>query len=488
MRILLINQNPIVSKLAGLSAQKSGYEIVEEFSLDEMERGDYDVLFIDSAKLDAETPETLKRRTGVKRTCLIYAEDEEKIPGFDYYIKKPFLPTEMVDLMGEINDDLLFPEMEAQEEKSMEETAPSEPSVEAGSEPVGEELEKEAASEEEKIVGAEDFDMLLEELEAETHEAEKEEEAEAAEEDFEALMASLEAQEGAQEATPAPSAAEEEPIFEAEEETKEEAEAMPEKAEATEEAGEAFDFDKLLEEVEVTEETETAEGAEEDFEALLEGLDLEIAEKETVEEERAETPQEEIGEEEEPISLPEPEEPAGGVLDEELVTEVKELLGEEPQSGTEEEEELTEPEWLEAALSEEREGEPEEAQETVGEKAAEEEMPEEISLEEIEGLEMLEDETPQLPQSDEFAQISEEELGAVLGEEIAEESGVLSEPAAEKQIEKEELQAAEKEERPAATGAEGVLISRLLGTDPEALRKLLAGAEITINISFPKDV
>ena len=112
MRILLINQNPIVSKLAGLSAQKSGFEIVEELSIDEMEPGSYDVLFIDDAKLEGTTPEMLKRRTGVKKMCLIYGDDEEKAPGFDYYIKKPFLPTEMVDLMSEINDDLLLPEVE----------------------------------------------------------------------------------------------------------------------------------------------------------------------------------------------------------------------------------------------------------------------------------------------------------------------------------------------------------------------------------------
>jgi hypothetical protein len=34
---------------------------------------------------------------------------------------------------------------------------------------------------------------------------------------------------------------------------------------------------------------------------------------------------------------------------------------------------------------------------------------------------------------------------------------------------------------------EHALISTLLGMDPEALRKLLAGAQITINITFPKE-
>ena len=196
MRILLINQNPIVSKLAGLSAQKSGYEIVEEFSLDEIEEGDFDVLFIDEAKLDGSGPETLKRRTGVKKTCLIYADDEAKVPGFDYYIKKPFLPTEMVDLMSEINDDLLLPEMESEPEEGV--TEAQETPAEEGAEEMEAHAPAETAETAQEaggIVGMEDFDALLEELEAESHEEEKASESPEAEEDFEALMASLEAEE-----------------------------------------------------------------------------------------------------------------------------------------------------------------------------------------------------------------------------------------------------------------------------------------------------
>ena len=145
----------------------------------------------------------MKRRTGVKKTCLIYSDDEEKVPGFDYYIKKPFLPTEMVDLMSEIHDDLLLPEMETEsEEMGMEEGVP-EMAAPAEKEVSGEgEIEKaeEETREQAGIVGMEDFDTLLEELEAESHEEEKASESVETEEDFEALMASLELEQGEEEA------------------------------------------------------------------------------------------------------------------------------------------------------------------------------------------------------------------------------------------------------------------------------------------------
>jgi hypothetical protein len=48
--------------------------------------------------------------------------------------------------------------------------------------------------------------------------------------------------------------------------------------------------------------------------------------------------------------------------------------------------------------------------------------------------------------------------------------------------------AAPEREKKLSEAAEGALVSGLLGADPEALRKLLAGAQITINITFPKDV
>ena len=481
MRILLINQNPIISKLAGLSAQKSGFEIVEELSLDTVESGSYDVLFIDDAKLEGTTPDMLKRRTGVKKMCLIYGDDEDKVPGFDYYIKKPFLPTEMVDLMNEIDDDLLLPEVEetetetppiqeAQEEHSetMEEVAESVAAVSA----VENEPKTEKTEEAEEVLKAEDFDALLDELEAESHEEEKRTESEEATEDFDALMASLELEE------PAESEAEEPKAVEPAPEALEELSKEPERTESEPER-------KTVE----TAETTLAE--EEDFEALLEALDLgeTTSEEEKAEEESAV----DIAEEEtEPISLPEPEEPGGGILDEELVSEVKDLLEEE---GVEEREtavpaaETAEEEIL-AEETVEMEEEPVEMTETVAEEAEKEiESAEETgSLEELEELESLEE----IEGEDEFDLLSEAELGTVLGEEIAEEIAAESveareEPAFEERVTESAAEAASAEE-PSHSAQEGVLISKLLGTDPEALRKLLAGAQITINITFPKDV
>ncbi|BDY12725.1 hypothetical protein [Hydrogenimonas cancrithermarum] len=450
MRMLLINQNPVVSKLAGLSAQKSGIDIVEKSSIEEMGNDTFDLLFIDDARLEGMSPEELKAASGTRKACLIYADDDAKIPGFDYYIKKPFLPTEMVDLLSEIKDDLLLPEME---------------------ESVGhpeEKVTEESSTTPEAQENFEDFESLLEEIDMEESEPRSEEEMEAAkgeEEDFEALLQSMEEDNEAVLEEESGSVVEE---AAAERETATE-EAVREAEEISED--EEIDFESLLEEMDVEEREfpsdenlpETAEA--EEIETLHEEIDLEEGEEEPAEEE--------------PISLPEPEEPLSGVLDEELVSEVKELLEE----GSEPEEEVTEDfEALpEEALAEEGRkpmestqsaAEPEEKEAEVEAEAAEEEMDAGF-YEEFEAIAAAE-ETPE----DELDLVSEEELGAVLGETFLPEG--TSTPG-------ENAKMTAKEADMRSQSEETALISKLLGMDPEALRKLLAGAQINITITFPKE-
>ena len=519
MRMLLVNQNPIVSRLVGLSAQKAGYEIDEVPSLESVEGDRYDLVLIDDAKLEGETPASIKEKTGAKKVCLIYAEEEKE--GFDYSIKKPFLPTEMVDLMTEIKEELLLPELEetpTPELPESEEELLPEPdlALDEESDPLGEEdfdaLLAELESDEEgsgeppaeEAVEEGDLDALLEEI---APEADAGGEEESAEEDFDALLASLE--EGSQE----------QPSDEEEAEAAGEGEVTPEP-----------DLDALLEAVDLPEAFEASEeehiggeeeSPEEDLDALLADLDLESKEEET--EESTTMPEEG---DEEPVSLPEPDEEVGGILDEELVSEVKELLDEEPSENEAEsssvladsEEDLDLDLDLEDLLEESEEALPDgeepreetmEAEEMPALEAADdEELIEEMALEEAaepeenpmadESLPMEEKPEPQeseaeaqMPpqehadaEEDEFEGLREEDLVAALGEaspDHDEESAQKSElcDTSEKAAPQPSVSQASQEE---------ALISRMMGMDPEALRKLLAGAQITINITFPKEV
>ncbi len=492
MRMLLINQNPIVSKLAGLSAQKAGLEIVEEPALDTLETSGYDVLFIDDAKLEGSSPEELRSRTGAEKICLIYGDDDNRMEGFDYYIRKPFLPTEMVDLMTEIRDEMSMPKMEESIETSPEE--PSEQTAEEQASPEGDVEESEE----------EDIEALLSSLdegsgdeEQSSQAQEKEPENSGEEEDFDALLAAMDegGEEGAGDEEPAANRQEKEtPTPDKGDEnfdelltslTSEEAgadETAPieeQGAETTEQDEETLDLDALLQEVE-SEESESVESVdlnEENLDELLEGLDLEL-----------ET------EEQAPVALPETE-GEGGVLDETLVSEVKELLEEEeaemlPAESVPEEERVEEEESTTQSKTPESE---------IGDEApetAEKEMPEEM-LEE----EMLEEETPEAvpspsPESldqevdEELDLLSEEELLSVLeGDTLDEEETAASEVSIESEVQEAPIEASQASRTPDTSGSEetGALVARLLGSDPKTLRQLLAGAQITINITFPKE-
>ncbi len=451
MRMLLINQNPVVSKLSGLSAQKSGFEVVETPFLEEMEEGPYEVLFIDDAKLDEIDIDDVKSRSGAKRIALIYSDEESRPEGFDYYLKKPFLPTEMVDLLSEIKDDMLLPEIE---EESLEEHSPEEAEGSAEEERPAELSEEESTEEEVPEPPAH---------EEATEMAEAEEPlTETGEEDFDALLEQLEESE-ALGAEAAGEAAEEKEGPEAAEPVSDE-EDIPEPAEE-------IDFDTLIEEVEDTQPREALGEApeDEDIEALLEGIEIPQTEEDT----EAVSEDTDIGELEglEEIEgleeLAELDEAEGGVLDEEQVNAVKELL-EETAAGEEESETAAEIEE-DAEVGEEifvtEAGEEETPLPKMEEEAEEEEA---LSQAERE----VEEPAAQTEQGDELDLISEEELAAVLGERA---------PAAA-----EEEKRAPKSESVSTEGEE--LLAKLAGLDPESLKKLLAGAEVTIKITFPKEV
>nr|EAK3888422.1 hypothetical protein [Campylobacter hyointestinalis] len=92
MKILLLNENPVVSRLISLSTKKMSYDFEEINAYDE-NLGHYDVIIVDS-----DTPAPLKI---LKEKCdkLIFLAPRNQSVDIDALIlHKPFLPTDFLNL------------------------------------------------------------------------------------------------------------------------------------------------------------------------------------------------------------------------------------------------------------------------------------------------------------------------------------------------------------------------------------------------------
>ncbi|HEG2604457.1 TPA: hypothetical protein SCV11_000238 [Campylobacter jejuni] len=94
MKILLLNENPVVSRLVSLSAKKMSYDF-EELNAYSENLGNYDVIVVDS-----DTPAPLKI---LKEKCdrLIFLAPRNQNIDIDAQIlQKPFLPTDFLNLLN----------------------------------------------------------------------------------------------------------------------------------------------------------------------------------------------------------------------------------------------------------------------------------------------------------------------------------------------------------------------------------------------------
>ncbi|HAN0632193.1 TPA: hypothetical protein IED73_000038 [Campylobacter jejuni] len=95
MKILLLNKNPVVSRLVSLSAKKMSYDF-EELNAYSENLGNYDVIVVDS-----DTPAPLKI---LKEKCdrlIFLAPRNQNVEDIDAQIlQKPFLPTDFLNLLN----------------------------------------------------------------------------------------------------------------------------------------------------------------------------------------------------------------------------------------------------------------------------------------------------------------------------------------------------------------------------------------------------
>ena len=103
MNILLLNDNPVVTKLVTLSAQKTGDRITAVGNVNEIEVGSYDLIVVDDGVYSEGNMEELEGKVSYKSSMIIVSRGTQKIESFDYELKKPFLPTDLVEQFSSIS-------------------------------------------------------------------------------------------------------------------------------------------------------------------------------------------------------------------------------------------------------------------------------------------------------------------------------------------------------------------------------------------------
>lgn len=100
MKILLININPVVSRLFGLCTRDEHIGLDEVVSAETVENFSYDIVFVDEASYVNDVQDLLEVLEVRKKVFISYAG--EAMRGFDETVKKPFLPSQIINIIKSI--------------------------------------------------------------------------------------------------------------------------------------------------------------------------------------------------------------------------------------------------------------------------------------------------------------------------------------------------------------------------------------------------
>ncbi len=99
MNILLLNNNPVVNKLVTLSVQKTSDELHTAENIEAIESGEYDLLIIDDALYSDEAMDEIASKISFSESLFICSKDAQEQAEFTKTLKKPFLPTDLVETL-----------------------------------------------------------------------------------------------------------------------------------------------------------------------------------------------------------------------------------------------------------------------------------------------------------------------------------------------------------------------------------------------------
>jgi len=100
MHILLINANPVVSRLLALCTRDEAVVLDEVSSVEDIQNDVYDVVFVDEASYGRGVADLLVKLGNAKKVFISYRSDEMR--GFNETIKKPFLPSQITDIIKNV--------------------------------------------------------------------------------------------------------------------------------------------------------------------------------------------------------------------------------------------------------------------------------------------------------------------------------------------------------------------------------------------------
>lgn len=97
MNILLINTNPVVSRLLALCTRDEAIVLDEVVGADAVKKASYDIVFVDEASYVNDVQALLETLKAAKKVFISYAG--EAVKGFDVTVKKPFLPSQIINII-----------------------------------------------------------------------------------------------------------------------------------------------------------------------------------------------------------------------------------------------------------------------------------------------------------------------------------------------------------------------------------------------------
>lgn len=128
MRLLLLNNNPAVSRLIKLSAEKAGYELDEFEDYGLVPLSTYDVILVDNELYDETALAELCENIRCDYIIYICQRGAKKPDTVNVALEKPFLPTDFLVLLDKVKNVIESHKSEDVEEDST--SLPSSPSTE----------------------------------------------------------------------------------------------------------------------------------------------------------------------------------------------------------------------------------------------------------------------------------------------------------------------------------------------------------------------
>ncbi|QIR76478.1 hypothetical protein FA592_09635 [Sulfurospirillum diekertiae] len=116
MRLLLLNNNPAVSRLIKLSAEKAGYELDEFEDYGLVPLTTYDVILVDNELYDEASIVGACENTGCDYIIYICQRGAKKPDIAHVALEKPFLPTDFLVLLEKVKNVIISHKAEATEE------------------------------------------------------------------------------------------------------------------------------------------------------------------------------------------------------------------------------------------------------------------------------------------------------------------------------------------------------------------------------------